>query len=94
MMFSSMTSLTHLAVVGTASYVAILILLRVSGARTLSKLHAFDFVVTIALGDSQQRIRRPAADRSRCARDRREDQHHHLGSAEALRRVPEWPTTQ
>ncbi len=32
------------------AYVTMIILLRVSGKRTLSKMNAFDFVVTIALG--------------------------------------------
>ena len=38
-----------LAIAGT-SYAAIVIVLRASGKRSLSKLNAFDFVVTIALG--------------------------------------------
>lgn len=33
-------------------YVGLLVFLRVSGKRTLSKLNAFDFVVTIALGST------------------------------------------
>ena len=39
-------------VVGTSAYVALLVMLRVSGNRTLSKMNAFDFVVTIALGST------------------------------------------
>lgn len=38
--------------VGTASYVALVALLRISGKRTLSKWNAFDLVVTVALGSS------------------------------------------
>ncbi|QQN73824.1 DUF421 domain-containing protein [Croceicoccus sp. YJ47] len=38
-----------LAMVG-ASYALIIVILRVAGKRSLSKLNAFDFVVTIALG--------------------------------------------
>jgi uncharacterized membrane protein YcaP (DUF421 family) len=38
------------AVVGVAAYVALIVALRVSGKRTLTKWNAFDFVVTIALG--------------------------------------------
>jgi uncharacterized membrane protein YcaP (DUF421 family) len=34
------------------AYVAIVFLLRISGKRTLSKMNAFDFVVTISLGSS------------------------------------------
>jgi uncharacterized membrane protein YcaP (DUF421 family) len=37
-------------VVGVAAYVALIVALRVSGKRTLTKWNAFDFVVTIALG--------------------------------------------
>lgn len=37
-------------VVGSLAYVALVLMLRVTGNRTLSKLNAFDLVVTIALG--------------------------------------------
>lgn len=39
-------------VVGVLSYAALLAVLRVSGKRTLSKLNAFDLVVTVALGST------------------------------------------
>lgn len=39
-------------VVGVLAYVALLALLRVSGKRTLSKLNAFDLIVTVALGST------------------------------------------
>ena len=39
-------------VVGTCSYLSLLVLLRVSGKRTLAKLNAFDFVVIVALGST------------------------------------------
>lgn len=38
--------------VGTLAYVVLLVFLRVSGKRTLSKMNAFDFVVTVALGST------------------------------------------
>ncbi len=38
--------------VGGLAYVALVALLRVSGKRTLSKLNAFDLVVTVALGST------------------------------------------
>lgn len=38
------------AILGVLAYVSLLLVLRASGKRTLSKLNAFDFVVTIALG--------------------------------------------
>lgn len=39
-------------VIGIFAYLALLLLLRVSGKRTLSKMNAFDFIVTIALGST------------------------------------------
>jgi uncharacterized membrane protein YcaP (DUF421 family) len=44
--------LIRILVLGTAGYAALLLLLRTSGKRTLSKLNAFDFVVTVALGST------------------------------------------
>ena len=38
--------------VGTLAYVALVLLLRISGKRTLTKLNAFDLVVTVALGST------------------------------------------
>nr|WP_267956310.1 YetF domain-containing protein [Halomonas sp. MCCC 1A17488] len=38
------------AVLGVLGYVGLVFLLRVSGRRTLSKMNAFDLVVTVALG--------------------------------------------
>lgn len=38
--------------IGAAAYAALVILLRVSGKRTLTKLNAFDLVVTVALGST------------------------------------------
>jgi len=42
----------RVALTGAAAYVAIVVLLRISGKRTLSKMNAFDFIVTIALGSA------------------------------------------
>ena len=39
-------------IVGAAAYVALVLMLRVSGKRTLSKMNAFDLVVTVALGST------------------------------------------
>ena len=50
MIFDDWQGLLRVAVVGVLAYVALVLLLRVSGKRALSKLNAFDFVVTIALG--------------------------------------------
>jgi uncharacterized membrane protein YcaP (DUF421 family) len=40
----------RILLVGSAAYVSLVVLLRVSGKRTLGKLNAFDFVVTVAFG--------------------------------------------
>lgn len=42
----------RVVVVGVAAYISLVVLLRISGKRTLSKLNAFDFVVTVALGST------------------------------------------
>lgn len=39
-------------VVGVAAYLALVAILRLSGKRTLSKMNAFDLVVTVALGST------------------------------------------
>lgn len=44
--------MVRVVVVGVCAYVALLLLLRASGKRTLAKLNAFDFVVTVALGST------------------------------------------
>lgn len=40
----------RIVLVGIATYAGMIVLLRTSGKRTLAKMNAFDFVVTIALG--------------------------------------------
>ena len=52
MFFDSWASLGRTAVVGILAYVALVLLLRVSGKRTLSSMNAFDLVVTVALGST------------------------------------------
>ena len=39
-------------IVGTVAYVALVLFIRISGKRTLTKLNAFDLVVTVALGST------------------------------------------
>lgn len=48
--FESWGSVARLAVVGTLAYLVMILLLRSSGKRTLSKMNAFDLIVTVALG--------------------------------------------
>ena len=48
--FSGWDDIGRVALIGTLAYLALVILLRGYGKRTLSKLNAFDFIVTVALG--------------------------------------------
>jgi len=50
--FNGWPELARVLCVGSAAYVALVLMLRVSGKRTLSKLNAFDFVITVALGST------------------------------------------
>jgi uncharacterized membrane protein YcaP (DUF421 family) len=52
MFFDSGYALWRVVVVGVCAYLALVALLRVSGKRTLSKMNAFDLVVTVALGST------------------------------------------
>lgn len=52
MFFNSWMGLLRTVVVGICAYGALLLLLRISGKRTLSKMNAFDLVVTVALGST------------------------------------------
>ncbi len=52
MWFDSWSDLARVLAVGTAAYVSLVLILRVSGKRTLAKLNAFDLVVTVALGST------------------------------------------
>lgn len=49
-MFNSWSSLAHTLMAGSLGYLIIIVILRISGKRTLSKWNSFDFVVTIAFG--------------------------------------------
>ena len=52
MFFDGWTGLLRVAVIAPLAYFALIAVLRVSGKRTLSKLNAFDFIVTVALGST------------------------------------------
>lgn len=52
MWFDSWSALGRVLAVGAATYVLLVLLLRTSGKRTLSKLNAFDLVVTVAMGST------------------------------------------
>lgn len=45
-------TLLKIAVVSIFAYVGLVILQRITGKRTLSKMNAFDLVVTVALGSA------------------------------------------
>ena len=50
--FDGWAPLLRTVVIGISAYVALVATLRISGKRTLSKMNAFDLVVTVALGST------------------------------------------
>ena len=50
--FNTWSGLLRVVIIGTLAYLALVLLLRISGKRTLSKMNAFDLVVTVALGST------------------------------------------
>ena len=52
MFFDSIQPVIRIVILGTLAYLTLVILLRTSGKRTLSKWNAFDLVVTVALGST------------------------------------------
>ena len=50
--FDSWQGLLRVLIVGIAAYAALIVMLRGSGKRTLSKMNAFDLIVTVALGST------------------------------------------
>ena len=52
MFFSGWSGIIRILIVGFLAYAALVLVLRISGNRTLSKMHAFDLVVTVALGST------------------------------------------
>jgi uncharacterized membrane protein YcaP (DUF421 family) len=50
--FESWESMLRTGVITILAYVLLIFLLRISGKRTLSKMNAFDFIVTVALGST------------------------------------------
>lgn len=50
MWFDAWSQVMRVVVVGAAAYVWLVLVLRLTGKRTLAKLNAFDLVVTVALG--------------------------------------------
>ncbi len=56
MFFGGWYALLRILIVGLLAYLALILWLRISGKRTLSKWNAFDFVVTIALGSTMASV--------------------------------------
>lgn len=52
MLFDSFYALLRIALGAIAAYATLIVLLRVAGKRSLSKLNAFDFIITVALGST------------------------------------------
>jgi uncharacterized membrane protein YcaP (DUF421 family) len=50
--FDSWESIVRTVVITVLAYGLLIFLLRISGKRTLSKMNAFDFIVTVALGST------------------------------------------
>jgi uncharacterized membrane protein YcaP (DUF421 family) len=50
--FDNWDNLWHIALCAAISYLTLFIFVRISGKRTLSKMNAFDFVVTVTLGST------------------------------------------
>jgi uncharacterized membrane protein YcaP (DUF421 family) len=52
LLFDDWSGIARTLLVGTLAYIAMVVMLRISGKRTLSKMNAFDFIVTVALGSA------------------------------------------
>jgi uncharacterized membrane protein YcaP (DUF421 family) len=52
LIFDDTSSLLRTLIKGILAYAFLLLILRISGKRTLSKMNAFDFVITVALGST------------------------------------------
>ncbi|NKE71229.1 YetF domain-containing protein [Candidatus Manganitrophus noduliformans] len=50
--FDNWAGVVRTLIIGIFAYAALVLLLRISGKRTLSKMNAFDLVVTVALGST------------------------------------------
>ena len=52
MWFDEWADVARVLLVGAAAYLTLIVVLRISGKRTLAKLNAFDLVVTVAVGST------------------------------------------
>ena len=51
-LFQGWSGILRVLLVGTLAYAGLVVVLRVTGKRTLSKMNAFDLIVTVALGSA------------------------------------------
>jgi uncharacterized membrane protein YcaP (DUF421 family) len=56
MIFDSWQGILRVLILGSCAYLGLVLMLRISGKRTLSKMNSFDLVVTIALGSTLSSI--------------------------------------
>lgn len=54
--WSDFEPLLRIIVVGVISYIGLILLLRISGKRTLASMNAFDFIITVTIGSAFGRI--------------------------------------
>lgn len=52
MLWTGWTPLVHVALMATAGYLALVVLLRVTGPRTMSKMTPLDFVIAVTVGSA------------------------------------------
>ena len=52
MWFDNFSQIGKIILTGSLTYVGLIIILRLSGKRTLTQMNAFDFIVTVALGST------------------------------------------
>lgn len=52
MFYDNISGLVRVLVVSPLAYLWLILVLRISGKRTLAQLNAFDFIVTVALGST------------------------------------------
>lgn len=50
--FDNWQSLLRTFIITVLAYIALIVMLRISGKRTLTQMNAFDFIITIALGSA------------------------------------------
>lgn len=55
-LFGGWEPVARILVVGTLAYTTLVILLRLTGKRTLAQMNAFDFIITVAVGAAFGRI--------------------------------------